>query len=176
MKEFYELAQKRRSHRKFTPEDIAAECMQNILEAALMSPTSKGLHSYSFCVVENPELLTRLSAAKTIGGQFVAEAKCAIVVAADPAISDVWIEDASTAAMSMLYQAEDLGLGACWVQVRARENSNGQDSEDIVREILSLPNHLRIVCMVVLGHKGMERKPQNMDKIRSLMQEKVSYL
>lgn len=176
MKDFYELAQKRRSHRKFTPEAITSECMQNILETALMSPTSKGLHSYSFCVVENPELLIRLSAAKAIGGQFVAEAKCAIVVTADPTISDVWIEDASTAAMSMLYQAEDLGLGACWVQVRARKNAEGKNSEDIVREILSLPNNLRVVCMVVLGHKGMERKPQNMEKIQSLMQEKVSHL
>lgn len=176
MKDFYELAQKRRSHRKFTPEAITSECMLNILETALMSPTSKGLHSYSFCVVENPELLIRLSAAKAVGGKFVAEAKCAIVVTADPTISDVWIEDASTAAMSMLYQAEDLGLGACWVQVRARKNAEGKNSEDIVREILSIPNNLRVVCMVVLGHKGMERKPQNMEKIQSLMQEKVSHL
>lgn len=174
MEEFYELAQKRRSHRKFTPEAIAPEDLQKILEAALMAPTSKGLHSYSFCVVEDPQLLARLATSKAMGSQFVAEAGCAIVVMADPAVSDVWIEDASTAAMSMLYQAEDLGLGACWVQVRERKDAEGRDSEAVVREILSLPDSLRIVCMVVLGHKGMERKPQNMEKIRALAQEKVS--
>lgn len=176
MEEFYELAQKRRSHRKFTSEAIVQEDIQHILEAALMAPTSKGLHSYSFCIVENPELLARLSASKAMGSQFVAEAKCAIVVMADPAVSDVWIEDASTAAMSMLYQAEALGLGACWVQVRERKDAGGKDSEAIVREILSLPDSLRVVCMVALGHKGMERKPQNMDKIRALVQEKVTRL
>ncbi len=176
MEEFHELAQKRRSHRKFTPETISPEAMQHILEAALMAPTSKGLHSYSFCVVEDPEVLARLSHSKAIGSQFVAEAKCAIVVKADPTVSDVWIEDASTAAMSMLYQAEDLGLGACWVQVRARRDAEGRDTEDVVREILSIPESMRVVCMVALGHKGAERKPQNMERIQALMEEKVSSL
>lgn len=176
MEEFYELAQKRRSHRKFTPEAIAPEAIQSILEVAMMAPTSKGLHSYSFCVVEDPDTLARLSMSKAMGSQFVAEAKCAIVVMAAPAVSDVWIEDASTAAMSMLYQAEDLGLGACWVQVRARKDADGRDSEEVVREILSLSNDLRVVCMVAIGHKGMERKSQNMDKIQALIKEKVLYL
>ncbi len=174
MEEFYQLAQKRRSHRKFTSESISQEALQYILESALMAPTSKGLHSYSFCVVEDPAMLARLALCKAVGSQFVADAKCAIVVKAAPEVSDVWIEDASTAAMSMLYQAEDLGLGACWVQVRARKDSQGRDSEEIVREILSISEDTRVVCMVVLGHKGMERKPQNMERIQELMQEKVS--
>ncbi len=176
MEEFYELAQKRRSHRKFTSEDIAPEALQRILEVALMAPTSKGLHSYSFCVVEDSAVLERLSVSKAIGSQFVAEAKCAIVVIADPKVSDVWIEDASTAAMSMLYQAEDLGLGACWVQVRERKDTEGRDTEAIVREVLSLAGDTRVVCMIALGHKGMERKPQNIERIQALMQEKVSRL
>ncbi len=141
-----------------------------------MAPTSKGMHSYSFCVVEDSAVLERLSVSKAIGSQFVAEAKCAIVVMADPKVSDVWIEDASTAAMSMLYQAEDLGLGACWVQVRERKDAEGCDTEDIVREALSLAEDTRVVCMIALGHKGMERKPQNMERIQALMQEKVSRL
>ncbi len=176
MEEFYELAQKRRSHRKFTSQNISPEALHRILEAALMAPTSKGLHSYSFCVVQNPEVLARLSASKAIGSQFVAEAKCAIVAMADPAVSEVWLEDASTAAMSMLYQAEDLGLGACWVQVRERKDAEGRDTEDVVREALSLAEDTRVVCMIALGHKGAERKPQNMERIEALIQEKVSHL
>lgn len=173
MEHFSELAKKRRSHRKFTQEKLGEEQIQTLLDAALMAPTSKGLHSYSFCVVENPELLALLSQCKAMGSQFVAESVCAIVVMAEPEISDVWIEDASTAAMSVLYQAEDLGLGACWVQVRERKDAEGRDSEGIVREILSLPDEKRIVCLIALGHKGMERKGQNMERIEALKQEKV---
>ncbi|MBO5676113.1 MAG: nitroreductase family protein, partial [Bacteroidaceae bacterium] len=96
-----------------------------------------------------------------------------IVVMADPEISDVWIEDASTAAMSILYQSEALGLGACWVQVRNRKNAEGVDSEVVVRDILSLPENMRVVCFLAIGHKGMERKGQNMEKIAALKADKV---
>jgi nitroreductase len=174
MKQFLELVVNRRSHRKFTDENISEEHIQQLLDAALMAPTSKGLHSYSFCVVEDKELLVRLSQAKAMGSQFVADAKCAIVVMAEPEISDVWIEDASTAAMTILYQAEDLGLGACWVQIRDRQDANGTDSESIVRDILSLPESKRVVCLIALGHKGMERKGQNLEKIVALKAEKVT--
>lgn len=144
-----------------------------LLDAALMAPTSKGLHSYSFCVVEDAGVLRKLSQSKAMGSQFVADAPCAIVVMAEPELSDVWIEDASTAAMSLLYQAEDLGLGACWVQIRERKDACGADSELVVRDILGLPECKRVVCLVAVGHKGMERKDQNMEKIGQLKAEKV---
>lgn len=173
MEHFSDLARKRRSHRKFTDETVSEEQIQTLLDAALMSPTSKGMHSCSFCVVESPALLSALSGCKSMGSQFVGGAGCAIVVMADPSVSDVWIEDASAAAMSILYQAEDLGLGACWVQVRNRTAADGEDSEAVVRRILSLAEDKRIVSLVALGHKGMERKEQNMDKIQELKAEKV---
>ena len=173
MERFSDLAKKRRSHRKFTGEKVTEEQIQSLLDAALMAPTSKGLHSYSFCVVESPEVLHALSQVKAVGSQFVADASCAIVVMAQPEISDVWIEDASAAAMSILYQAEDLGLGACWVQIRERKDSNGTDSVKIVSDILSLPATHQPVCLIALGHKGIERKEQNMERIETLKQEKV---
>ena len=40
MTNFKDLAQIRRSHRKFTEEEISPEDVQTILRAALMSPTS----------------------------------------------------------------------------------------------------------------------------------------
>ena len=40
--DFKDLVQMRRSHRKFTDEEIDAEDVKLILRAALMSPTSKG--------------------------------------------------------------------------------------------------------------------------------------
>jgi nitroreductase len=93
---------------------------------------------------------------------------------AEPEISDVWIEDASTAAMSVLYQAEALGLGACWVQARGRSNAEGMDSEKVVRELLSVSPAKRVLCIIAIGHKGMERKGQNLEKIQLLKQEKVT--
>ena len=42
MTDFKDLAQLRRSHRKFTEQEIDADDVRLILRAALMSPTSKG--------------------------------------------------------------------------------------------------------------------------------------
>ena len=173
MEQFSKLARKRRSHRKFTAEKVSEQHIQTLIETALMSPTGKSLRSCSFCVVESPELIASLSQAKNMGSQFATEAKCCIVVLGDPSISDVWIEDASAAAMSVLYQAEDLGLGACWVQIRERQDAEGVDSSSIVSEILGLSALQSPVCLIALGHKGMERKEQNYERIEALKQEKV---
>ena len=107
MGHFIELVKVRRSMRKFTDEKITAEEQRQLMRAALMSPSSKGLHSYEFMVVEDSQAIALLSKAKVMGGEFLAAAPMAIVVMADPAVSDTWIEDASVAATHLLLQAEE---------------------------------------------------------------------
>ena len=68
--------------------------------------------------------------------------------------------------MNILLQAEDLGLGACWIQLRDRQDAEGQPTEDIVKSLLAIPAEMRAVCMIAVGHKGMERKPQNEDRLK----------
>ena len=111
-------------------------------------------------------MLSALSQCKAVGSDFLSGAPLAIVVLADPRISDVWIEDASVAATHILLQAEDLGLGACWIQVRDRLSAEGQPTEEIVKSCLGIPDEMRVVCMIAVGHKGMERKPQNEDRLK----------
>ena len=170
MKSFAELVRLRRSMRKFTNEPIDPEDVQTLLTAALMSPSSKGKHAWHFVVVDDAAQLTALSRCKAGGADFVGGAAMAVVVVGDPTQSDVWVEDASVAATVLLYQAEDLGLGACWVQVRDRFDAEGVPAEDTVRAICGIPDELRPLCIVALGHKGMERKPFNPD---NLLWEKV---
>ena len=166
MKDFSELIKTRRSMRQFTEELLSGDDVKLLLRAGLMAPCSKGLHSYEFIVVEDKQMLQALSQSKAVGSDFLAGAPLAIVVLADPQVSDVWIEDASVAAMNILLQAEDLGLGACWIQVRDRMDAEGRSTEEIVKSLLGIPDGMRAVCMVAVGHKGMERKPQNEDRLK----------
>lgn len=166
MKDFSELIKTRRSMRQFTEELLSGDDVKLLLRAGLMAPSSKGLHSYEFIVVEDKQMLQALSQSKAVGSDFLAGAPLAIVVLADPQVSDVWIEDASVAAMNILLQAEDLGLGACWIQVRDRMDAEGRPTEEIVKSLLGIPDGMRAVCMVAVGHKGMERKPQNEDRLK----------
>lgn len=152
--------------RQFTEELLSGDDVKLLLRAALMAPSSKGLHSYEFVVVEDKQMLVALSQCKKVGSDFLAGAPLAIVVLADPSKSDVWIEDASVAATHILLQAEDLGLGACWIQLRERYSADERSSEEIVKSLLGVPEGMGAVCMIAVGHKGMERKPQNEDRLK----------
>lgn len=166
MESISQLLAVRRSHRKFTDESVSADEVRQLMRAALMAPSSKGMHSYEFVVVEDPSTIEALSRCKAMGADFVAGAPLVIAVLADPALSEVWVEDASVAATCLLLQAEDLGLGACWVQVRGRKTQDGGDSEQYVRRLLGVPEGHGVCCLVAVGHKGMERKPQNEDRLK----------
>ncbi len=166
MKDFRELVAMRRSMRKYTEEQLQPEDVATIMRAALMAPSSKGKRSPEYILVEDKHTLHQLSECKAVGSDFLKDAALAVVVCADPEKSDVWIEDASVAAMLVMLQAEDLGIGSCWVQVRQRQDAMGNNTEDIVHELLGVPADHRIVCMIALGHKGMERKPQNEERLQ----------
>ena len=120
MENFSELIKNRRSMRKFTDEELTQDQVVTLMKAALMSPSSKRSNSWQFVVIDDKEVLKELSHCKEQASSFIADAALAIVVMADPLASDVWIEDASIASIMIQLQAEDLGLGSCWVQVRER--------------------------------------------------------
>ncbi len=82
-----------------------------------------------------------------------------LLFTADPLVSDVWIEDASIASIMLQLQAEDLGLGSCWVQIRERYAATGMPSDEYVRSVLDIPLQLQVLSVIAIGHKGMERKP-----------------
>ncbi|VAX32202.1 Nitroreductase, partial [hydrothermal vent metagenome] len=94
---FMPLIRKRRSIRKFLKKEVEAEKIDQLVEAALRAPSSRGLNPWEFIVVTKKDLLEKLSKAKKHGSSFLNNAPLGIVVCADPAKCDVWIEDASIA-------------------------------------------------------------------------------
>lgn len=168
--DFKDLVKQRRSIRKYTDEELAQDDVVTIMRAALMSPSSHNTRGWEFVLVDDKDMLKRLSETRAMGAELVAGAALAIVVCVDSQVSNVWIEDAAIAAYGMQLQAEDLGLGSCWVQVRNRQNAEGVPTEDLVREMLNIPEKVNVLCMVAIGHKATPRNPQNEEK---LMWEKL---
>lgn len=166
MTDFKELVQMRRSCRKYTDSEIDAEDIRLIMRAALMSPTSKGQRNWHFIVTDDKETIEKLADAKNMGSQFMKGAPVAIVIAGDPLQNDCWVEDGSIAAISMQYQAEELGLGSCWIQMRGRGLSDGTTADDVIRGVVGLPDNYNVLCVIAVGHKADERKPQNEDKLK----------
>lgn len=164
--DFKDLIKTRRSCRTFTEQLLTEEQTVALMRAALMSPSSHRTNGWQFVLVDDKEKLHALSACKESGSALIDGAPLAIVVCADPAASDVWIEDASIATLMIQLQAEELGLGSCWVQVRRRHTIDGRCSDAVVREILDIPDSMEVLSIVAVGHKAIERKPFNEEHLQ----------
>ena len=152
-----DLLRERRSIRRFKEQPVEPEKLDLILEAALRSPSSKGNNPWEFIVVTDREQLEKLSLAKAHGASLLKNAPLAIVVCANPAKSDVWVEDAAIAATLIHLEATDLGLGSCWVQARLREREDKISSQTYLTNLLGLPEGLMVLAMVGIGYP-MENK------------------
>lgn len=166
MTDFKTLIAQRRSHRKFSSKEIDADDVQTILRAALLSPSSMNRRSWQFVVVDDPMDLEKLADAKEHGSQLIKGASLAIAVLGNPQENDCWIEDCSIAAITMQYQAEDLGIGSCWVQMYRRGLSDGTTADTVIQGILDIPEDNHVLCIIAFGHPEDIKEPHDEDSLK----------
>ena len=169
---FLSLAQKRRSIRRYLEKSIETEKIERLIEAALRAPSSRGFNPWEFIVVTDRVLLEKLSKAKPHGASFLKDASVGIVVCADPEKCDVWIEDASIASIYIHLAAESMALGSCWIQIRKRMHDQEKSAEQYIRDLLDIPEHLKIESMVAVGYPAETKAPHPK---KDLQYEKVHY-
>jgi len=169
---FIELLQKRRSIRRFEDRPVEKEKIDALIEAALRSPASRSFNPWEFIVITDEKMIAALSQAKPHGSNFLENATLAIVVAADPQKSDVWVEDASIASILIHLQAADLGLGSCWIQIRLREHSDDTSAGQYVAEQIGLKEGMVVESIIAIGYPAEQKEghPES-----SLLNDKVSY-
>ena len=151
-----DLLQHRRSIRKFKAQPVEVEKIAQLSEALLRAPTSRNLQPCEFILVDDPEMLKQLSTAKAHGTSFFASAPLAVVVAANPEVSDVWIEDSSIAAIIVQLAAERLGMKSCWAQLRLRQHNNDLSASDFVRQLVGLPEGTEVPVVIAIGYPDEE--------------------
>ncbi|MCD6527636.1 MAG: nitroreductase family protein [Desulfuromonas sp.] len=163
---FLDLLRQRRSIRKFTGDAITSEQLQQLQEAILRAPSSRGLDPWQFIFVTDPEVITALSKAKPNGAAFLEQAKLAVVICADPERSDVWVEDCAIAAFCLQLQVSDSGLASCWAQIRCRQHEDGQSSEEYVRQLVKLPSTMRVDSIIGIGVGDEEKSGHDCELLK----------
>ena len=166
MPRFSALANTRRSTRQYTDEALSPAEVEQIMHSALVSPSSKNSRPWEFVLVEDKAMLKQLSLCKPSGATFLEHCALAVVVLTDPLQSEAYIEDSAIAATYIQLQAEDSGLGSCWIQINGRETAGGYDSEQYVRDVLGIPLQLFVGCIIAIGHKAKESKPHDDDELQ----------
>ena len=155
----------RRSIRKYTDQKIEENKIQELTQAALLSPTSKNKQSWEFIIVQNTETLHKLSQAKEHGAAFLKDAPLAFVVLGDSSISDVWVEDTSIASIILQLTAEQMGLGSCWIQIRNRNHNETTSAEKYIQNLLNIPEHLKVEAIISMGYPAEKREPHKLEDL-----------
>lgn len=152
-----DLLRQRRSIRRFRSRPVEADKRQALCEALLRAPTSRNLQPCQFILVDDRVILNQLAGAKQHGTSFFTSAPLGIVIAADPQISDVWIEDSSIAAIVAQLTAEELGLKSCWGQLRLRSHDEDTSAGEFVRKLLELPEGMEVPMIIAVGYPDEEK-------------------
>lgn len=154
-----ELLRARRSVRQYLDKPIGPEKIEILKEAVLRSPSSRNFDPWEFIFVDERELLKKLALSKRHGSKFLEHAALGIVICGDGEKSDVWIEDCSIASILVQMVAQSMGLGSCWIQIRKRMFDDQTTSENYIRNLLNVPEQIRIESIVAIGYPAETKEP-----------------
>ena len=138
----------RRSVRAYKDSEVEDEKLGKVLDAARLAPSASNRQEWKFIVVRGKETRKKLKKA-ALGQAFVAQAPVVIVACATETErvmacgQSAYTVDVSIACAYMILQAFELGLGTCWL---------GAFNEGEVKDILKIPEHIRVVTMIPLGY------------------------
>jgi len=146
-----DILRHRRSIRKYTGEPIPEDKLEKILQAGLLSPSSRGICPWELIVVKERETLCRMAACRDGAASMLTGAYAAVAVVANAALCDVWVEDCAIVMSNMHLMADSLGVGSCWIQGRLRKASDGGATEAYLRDILKYPAGFSLEAVLSLG-------------------------
>ncbi len=150
---------KRASCRKYKPDPVSDEAVEELVKAALSAPSGNNARPWHIIVVRDAQKRQKLSEVHR-WAFFCAESPVVIVVCGDPEKSPHWwIEDCAAAIENILIQATAMGLGTCWVGIRGSDE-RGYEREEYVREVLGIPENIRVSALVAVGYPDTELHPK----------------
>lgn len=162
--EFYSVIENRKSITKFKDTELDKNSINRMINAAMRAPSWKNNTSYKFIIVDDDNEKKALS--ETIlnkndkASQSIKEAPVAVVIVGSPDESgeiegkDYYLVDGAIAMEHFVLAATAEGYGTCWI---------GALDENKVKEILNIPDQLRIIAMTPVGEIA-ERDSHNPKK------------
>ena len=154
----------RRSVRAYDSREVEEDKLVRVLESGRLSPSAGNRQERRFIVVRDARTRKALSIAAR-DQKFVAEAP--VVIAACSVEKEYTMAcgqlaypiDTAIAVDHMTLQAVEEGLGTCWI---------GAFDEEKVKEILNVPDNIRVVSLLPLGYPSDIPRPKsrkNLDEI-----------
>jgi len=171
---FLALVRSRRSVRRYLDKPVEREKILACLEAARLAPSAENVQPWRFLVIDEPGLKERFAGAAFSGiysfSRFAAKAPVLVLILARPdllansigkQIQDIsfYLIDVGIAGEHFALQAEELGLGTCWI---------GWFNSRRTRKLFGIPRSFKIVCLLAVGYA--EGKPAR-ERARKALEE-----
>src|SRR5699024_7093072 len=129
--------------RKYTGERISEKDLEKILQAGLASASGRNRKPWELVVVQDREMLEKLSHCRTGAAKMLEKAGCAILVFAGVVRRGVCTDACYIVVSNMHLRAASLGLGRSRIPGRLREAENGQTADAYCRERLQVHGSTR---------------------------------
>lgn len=153
-----DLIRHRHSIRHYLDKPVEREKINLCLEAARLAPSASNSQPWHFVVVDEPVLREKLCDAAFSGlfssMKFPREAPVLVAAVADPPgpgirlgnlvlRTNFGLIDMGIAVEHFILQADELGLGSCWM---------GLFDEKKVKKVLDIPWERKVVALLTLGY------------------------
>jgi len=169
---FQNLVAQRRSIRRYRDQPVDRDKILTCIEAARLAPSAENVQPWRFLIIDDPDIKEAFAKDAFSGiyfiSRFAAKAPVLILILArldiianriGKQIQNIhfYLIDIGIAGEHIVLQAEELGLGACWI---------GWFNPRKTRKFFNIPRKYKIVSMLSIGH--YDRKPTRPKKRRTL--------
>jgi nitroreductase len=150
------LLKGRRSIRRYRPDPVPDEMVEQLLEAGRWAPSASNRQPWAFIVVRDETIRQQVAqhaAYYFIRWAHVGEAPLLIVLCGEGRnriYRPFLHEDVGLAGGQMMLQAKALGLGSCWIGALDRKAIAG---------ILKMPDRMEIVGLLTVGFPAEDPPP-----------------
>ncbi len=151
----------RRAYRSLEPVEITDEIVEDLAGHAQLSPSCFNNQPWRYVFVYDPEMLKKMHEALTKGNAWAHAASMIIAVFGK--------EEDDCVIGPRIYYLFDIGLATGFLILRATElelvaHPIAGFDEDKVKDILNIPNEMRVITLVIVGKKS--------DSISDVLSEK----
>ena len=169
---FQQLVKNRRSIRRYLEKPVEREKILTCIEAARLAPSADNVQPWRFLIIDDPELKAKFAQEVFSGiyfiSKFAAKAPVLIMILGrldiianriGKQIQNIhfYLIDIGIAGEHIVLQAEELGLGSCWI---------GWFNIRKARKFLKIPRKYKIVSLMAMGY--YEKRPTREKKRKEL--------